>query len=81
MIAKLEVRRQLASYENKLREEINSIETEIERITNACKGSIELQQIWLASNKYFRIKTKLATLKDVLNDIIDMRCSKIFEEE
>ena len=81
MIAKLEVRRQLAAYENKLREEIQIIEAEIEKINNDCKDSLMLQQMWIRSNVYYRLSTKLSTLRGVLNDIIDMRCSKVFEEE
>lgn len=80
MIAKVEVRRQLALYENKIREEIQNIREDIKDMDNACGDSMQMKRIWLASEIYAKLNTKLTTLNCVLSDIIDMRCSEIFED-
>ena len=79
MIAKVEVRRMLASYENKLREEIKVIRDKLESMENACP-TLEMERIWRRSEEYAELYTKLTTLRGVLSDIIDIRCSEIFEE-
>lgn len=73
MIEKLAVRKMLASYELKLKEEIRKIEEERQRINDCCV-SLEAKEIWWNSNKYNELVTKYITLNKVLMDIIDMRC-------
>lgn len=79
MIAKLEVRRMLASYEQKIREEIKGIREKLQTMENSCT-TLEMERIWRDSNEYTELHTRLATLNNVISNIIDMRCSKIFEE-
>ena len=79
MIEKVEVRRMLASYEKKLKEEIKKIEEEKERINNDCK-SLEAKEIWWQSNKYNELVTKYIVLRNVLGDICDMRCGEMLNE-
>jgi hypothetical protein len=80
MIAKLEVRRMLVSYENKLREEIKGIREKLEAMENACP-TLEIERIWRRSEEYAELHTKLTTLSGVLSDIIDMRYSKILDDD
>lgn len=79
MIEKLEVRKMLASYEQKLKEEIRKIEEEKQRISDDCKG-MEAKEIWWQSSKYAVLTEKYITLRNVLTDIIDMRCDEILNE-
>lgn len=80
MIAKIEVRRQLALYEKKIEEEIASIREEINNMYNLCKNSKKIQEVWYESKDYIKLDVKLRTLQGVLLDIIDMRCSEILED-
>ena len=79
MIAELEVRRMLASYEQKLREEIADTREHIQTMEDSCR-TVEMERIWRESNEYIELHTRLATLRNVISNIIDMRCSKILEE-
>lgn len=79
MIAKVEVRRYLASYENKIREEAKGIKERIQTIEDTCTTP-ELERMWRNSHEYIELHTRLMTLNFVLSDIIDMRCDRIFEE-
>lgn len=79
MIAKAEVRRQLALYEQKLKEEIKSVDEELKRMNSACSTS-EMQAIWNKSVECAKLHTKFQTLYAVWMDIIDLRCSEMFEE-
>ena len=79
MIAKLEVRRMLASYEQKIREEIKGIREKLQIMEDSC-STFEMERIWRDSKEYTELHTRLATLSNVISDIIDMRCSEILEE-
>jgi NurA-like 5'-3' nuclease len=79
MIAKVEVRRYLVSYENKIREEAKGIREKIQAMEDAC-STFEMERIWRNSNEYTELHTRLITLNKVLSDIIDMRYDRIFEE-
>ena len=79
MIEKVEVRRQLALYENKIREEIKSIREEMQAMNESCTTTA-MKEIWLESEKYTKLSTRIKTLSGVLSDVIDIRCSEIFED-
>ena len=66
-------------YEKKLKEEIRKVEEEKERINNDCK-SMEAKEIWRNSSKYNELVTKWLTLRNVLSDIMDMRCDEMLED-
>ena len=79
MIAKIEVRKRIALYEQKLREERQSIEKELEKMKNACATS-EMEAIWRQSKEYARLNERLKTLHEVTMDLIDMRCEEMFDD-
>lgn len=79
MIAKLEVRRMLALYEQKIREEIKGIREKLQTMEDSCT-TLEMERIWRKSEEYRELHTRLVILSNVLSDIIDMRCSEILEE-
>ena len=79
MIEKLAVRKMLASYEKKLKEEIRSIEEEIENMNNACATNA-MSKIWHNSKEYLELLTKYGTLYEVLSNIRDLRCDEMLED-
>ena len=79
MIAKVEVRRQLALYEQKIKEEIKSIRKEIQTMQDSCTTNA-MKNIWYDSVIYEKLNERLITLHRVLNDVIDFRCSEMLED-
>lgn len=79
MIAKVEVRKRLALYEQEIKERKNLVEDEMKRINNACT-TMEAKTIWLGSIEYIKLATKLATLNEILMDIIDIRCEEMLND-
>ena len=79
MIEKLAVRRMLASYERKLKNEINSIEEKIQKMNNFCTTN-EMFEIWHQSKKYAELTAKKCALYNVYCDIMDMRCDEMLED-
>ena len=79
MIEKLAVRKMLADYEKKLKEEIRKVEEEKQKIDNAI--AYEAKEIWYNSKKYNELVTKYITLHNVLADIRDMRCDEMLEDD
>lgn len=79
MIEKIEVRRMLAAYESKIKDEISNINNEIKRMNEACE-TVEMMEIWLQSKRRVELSMKLTTLFEVLGDIIDMRCCEQLED-
>lgn len=79
MIAKIEVRKRLALYEKKLREERKEIERELEEMKSACTTS-EMEAIWRQSKEYTRLNERWQTLHEVVMDIIDIRCEEMFND-
>lgn len=80
MIAKVEVRRVLALYEKKLKEERQSIIAEMDRMSNACT-TLAMKEVWINSNEYLKLATRLATLNEVSMNIIDIRCDEMFADD
>ena len=79
MISKLEVRKQLALYEQTIRKEKQAISDELDRMRDACL-TVEMQAIWNQSKEYARLMAKWEVLNDVLMDVRDIRCSEILED-
>ena len=79
MIAKVEVRRALASYETKIKEEIKRIENEIEKMDSAC-ATKDIKEIWRASAKYATLRSRKCTLTEILYGVEDIRCSEMLED-
>ena len=80
MIAKVEVRKRLALYEDKLKERQKSIQGEIRRMNESCT-TLEMDSIWHRSKEYAKLMTELQVLREVLFDIIDIRCDEMFEDD
>lgn len=78
MISKLEVRKRIVLLEQKIKEEKHNILMEINKMRDACTTP-EMKAIFHESKEYIRLHTRLDTLHEVLNDIIDMRCEEMFE--
>lgn len=79
MIEKLAVRKMLASYERKLKNEINSIEAEIQKINNVCQTN-EMNEIWHQSKRYAELSARKYALYEVYHEIMDMRCDEVLED-
>lgn len=79
MVEKVAVRKMLASYERKLKEEIRKIEEEKQRISDAI-ATIEAKEIWWQSKQYAELTEKYITLRNVLMDIVDMRCDEMLND-
>lgn len=79
MIAKVEVRKRLALYEQEIKERRNLIAEEMNRVSNACI-TMEAKTIWLGSIEYMKLATKFVTLNEILMDIIDMRCEEMLND-
>lgn len=80
MIAKVEVRKRLALYEDKLKEREKSIQEEIRRMNDSC-ATLEMDAIWHRSKEYAKLMTELQVLREVLFDIIDIRCDEMFKDD
>lgn len=80
MIAKVEVRKRLALYEDKLKERKKSIQEEIRRMNDSCT-TLEMQAIWHQSKEYAMLMTEMQVLHEVLFDIDDIRCEEMFEDD
>lgn len=79
MIEKSAVRKRLALYEDKIKEEKKSIEAELKKMKDACLTS-EMQTVWNQSKEYARLNVKLQVLSEVVMDIIDIRCEEMFND-
>ena len=79
MVAKIEVRKRLALYEQEIKERRKLIEEKMKRIGDACT-TIQAKAIWSGSIEHMKLHTKWATLNEVLMDIIDIRCEEMFED-
>ena len=79
MIAKSEVRKRLALYEQKIREEKKLIEEEMNKMKNAC-STIEMQTIWKQSREYTKLSAIWETLNEVLLDVKDIRCEEMLND-
>ena len=79
MIEKVEVRKLLASYENKFKEEIKRVRSEIEKMNNDC-CTIEMERIWKKSAKHSALHSRLSTLTEALWIIQDIRCDEILND-
>lgn len=80
MIAKVEVRKQLALYEQKIKDEIKRVKEESEKMYNAC-STMEMKAIWKQSKEYARLSERWSTLTEVLWSIRDIRCDEMFEDK
>ena len=79
MIAKVEVRKELALYEQKIKDEIKKIENEIKKMDDAC-ATDDIKVIWRASAKYSALRSRWSTLTEVLWGIQDIRCDEMFND-
>ena len=79
MIAKVEVRKELALYEQKIREEINKVRNEIEKMNNIFNTN-DTMRIWKESAEYSALRTRLSTLTEVLWGIQDIRCGEMLND-
>ena len=79
MIAKVEVRKRLALYENIIKEEIKKIENQIKKMDEAC-STMEMKTIWKQSKEYTKLNTRWSTLTEILWGIQDIRCDEMFED-
>ena len=80
MIAKVEVRKRLALYEQKIREEKKDIEAELDRMRNAC-ATVEMKAIWNQSKEYAVLMAKWETLNEILMGIVNIRCDAMFDDD
>ena len=80
MIEKIKVRRRLALYEKKIKEERVSIEEKIKRMKEACTTR-ETMMILLDSKEYARLVSRLETLDEVQSNILDIRCEEMLADE
>ena len=82
MIEKKQVRRTLAAYEQKLKEEITAIEKELNKADNeAAECSNKIQSLWFSSTERAVLLAKYQVLCKVRGDIMDMRCDEALAEE
>lgn len=79
MIEKLTVRKMLASYEKKLKDEIHKIEDEIQEMNEACISN-EMLSIWHRSKEYEALHARKYALYEVYCDIMDIRCDEALED-
>ena len=79
MIAKVEVRKQLALYEQKIKKEKQSVIDELNRMRDSCL-TVEMQAIFNQSKEYARLMAKWEVLSEVLMDIRDIRCGEMLED-
>lgn len=79
MIAKVEVRKRLALYEQQIKEEIKRIENEAKRMDDAC-STMEMKAIWKQSKEYTKLHTRWSTLTEILWGIRDIRCDEILND-
>lgn len=79
MIAKAEVRKRLALYENTIKEEIKKIENQIKKMDESC-STMEMKTIWKQSKEYTKLNTRWSTLTEILWGVQDIRCDEMFED-
>lgn len=79
MIAKVEVRKELASYEQKIKSEIKKVEDELKRMDDIFDTN-DTRHIWKESAKCSELRTRWSTLKEVLWDIQDIRCGEMLND-
>ena len=79
MIAKVEVRKQLALYEHEIKKEKQAVADELARMRDACL-TVEMQAIFNQSKEYARLMAKLEVLSEVLADVRDIRCGEMLED-
>ena len=79
MIAKVEVRKRLALYENTIKEEIKKIENQIKKMDESC-STMEMKTIWKQSKEYTKLNTRWSTLTEILWGVQDIRCDEMFED-
>lgn len=79
MIEKLAVRKMLATYEKKLKEEIHRIEDEIQNMNEACITN-KMSKIWHNSKEYEALHVRKYALYEVYHDIMDMRCGEALDD-
>ena len=80
MIAKAEVRKRLALYKTKLKEEIKDVENEIKRMDNAFSTE-EAKKIWKESAEYSALRSRWIALGEVSWDIGDIMFDEMFDDE
>lgn len=79
MIAKVEVRKELALYEQKIKDEIKKVENEIEKMNNIFNTN-DARPIWKASTEYAELRTRMSILTEVLWGIQDIRCGEMLND-
>lgn len=79
-VEKILVRRKLADYENKLKNEMRDISNRIEEMNKVCSTS-EMNTIWHQSKEYALLMDRLDTLSRVKMDITEIRCSDLLEDK
>ena len=79
MIAKAEVRKRLALYEQEIKKEKQAISDELDRMRDACL-TVEMQAIWNQSKEYARLMAKWEVLNNVLMEVMDIRCGEMLED-
>lgn len=79
MVAKIEVRKRIAAYEDKLRQEIKDVAKEMMRMKESCKTS-DMEVVWKQSATYAKLHSRWETLHEILDDIIDLRCEETWED-
>lgn len=79
MIAKVEVRKELALYEQKIKAEIQRVKDEMEQMENSC-GAEDIKVILKASAKYTALRTRWSTLTEALWLFQDFRCGEILND-
>lgn len=78
-IQKSDVRKRIALLERNIREQKQSVIAEMDKLRGGC-ATLEMVDVLLNSKEYLKLSTRLATLNDVLMDIVDMRCDEMFED-
>lgn len=79
MIEKIEVRKMLANYEKKLKEEFNKIESQIKKMNEACISN-DMLKVWHNSAEYAVLNARKWALYETYHEILDMRCSEMLED-
>ena len=77
MIEKVKVRREIAAYELKLKEEIKNIERELARLGEMFGATNEMQKLWNGSTEKAVLTARYMALKEGLFMLSDLRCSEM----
>lgn len=80
MIKKVTVRRMLADYESKIKNQIKEVEAEITKMNNLCT-TFEMKEIWLKSQMSAELHLKWKMLNNLKNDIANMRYSDMLADD